>query len=528
MADADNASEIGGSDKRRRSRRRSTSKTSVARKPLNPAKAGVVGGKYRPLSESDLVRIDEVTREILKRVGFSQAPPLMVEHVTSAGGSLSNDNRLTFSEDLIEIALDGLSRDFSLHGQSPDNELVLSGKRVHLGTGGAAPAILDLDSDRYRNSTLEDLFAAARLVDTLEHVHFFSRPVVARDMPDLRSLDVNTTYACLAGTTKHVFSSVSVPTHVEEIAQLCFAVAGSAEQFLEKPFLSLNINHAIPPLRFDEDSCGVMAEAARLGIPIHANTFGQMGASSPVTIAGSVAQTVAETLGGMIFAWLVNPKAKVVFGTRPMVTDLRTGAMSGGGGEQAVLSAAAVQMGQYYKLPNSTIAGAADSKIGDAQSGYEKCLTVSLAAHTGCNLITQACGMQASLMGCSLESYVIDNDMIGCVLRSLAGVTVDETTLALSTIDKVARGEGHFLGQTETFNRMQTDFLYPTIADRRTIEQWEADDAKDIREVAKERTRHVLSSHFPGHLSEELDLQLRSQFDIRLPRDMMERGSNVR
>ena len=120
-----------------------------------------------------------------------------------------------------------------------------------------------------------------------------------------------------------------------------------------------------------------MAEAARLGIPIHANTFGQMGASSPVTIAGSGAQTVAETLAGMIFAWLINPLAKVVFGTRPMVTDLRTGAMSGGGGEQAVLSAAAVQMGQYYNFPNSTIAGAADSKIGDAQSGYEKCLTVS-------------------------------------------------------------------------------------------------------------------------------------------------------
>ena len=136
--------------------------------------------------------------------------------------------------------------------------------------------------------------------------------------------------------------------------------------------------------------------------------------------------------------------------------------------------------------------------------------------------------MQASLMGCSLESYVIDNDMIGCVLRSLAGVTVDEMTLALSAIDEVVRGEGHFLGQTETFNRMQTDFLYPAIADRRTIEQWEADGAKDIREVGKEKTRHILKSHFPCHLSEELDLQLRSEFDIRLPKDIMGREGNVR
>jgi trimethylamine--corrinoid protein Co-methyltransferase len=381
---------------------------------------------------------------------------------------------------------------------------------------------MDLETGRYRESNLRDLYAAARVVDSLEHIHFFSRSLVARDMPDLHSLDINTAYACLAGTAKHVFTSVSLAEHVEEIAEMCFTIAGSREAFYARPFLSLNINPPVPPMRFDADSCEVLAEAARLGIPLHSNTFGQMGASSPVTIAGTVAQTIAETLSGMIFAWLVNPHAKAIFGTRPLVTDLRTGAMSGGSGEAAITMAASAQMANYYDLPNSTIAGATDSKIADAQSGYEKCLTVALAAQAGSNLITQAGGMQASLMGCALESYVIDNDMLGSIMKSLSGIEVSEETLALNAIDEVVHGDGHFLGQPETLQRMQTDFVYPEIGDRRTIDEWEDDGSKDIREVARERTRQILKQHYPRHISPVLDRKLRDNFDIRLPETVME------
>ena len=453
---------------------------------------------------------------------MSEAPSIVVEQVTAAGGSLDQDGRLHFSADLIERALDGLQRDFSLCGQQAEHDLQLGGQRVHVGSGGAAPLIMDLESGCYRESSLRDLYDAARVVDSLEHIHFFSRSLVARDMPDLRSLDINTAYACLAGTSKHVFTSVSQPEHVAEIAEMCFLIAGSREAFYQRPFLSLNINTPVPPMRFDADSCEVMAEAARLGIPLHSNTFGQMGASSPVTIAGTVAQTIAETLSGMIFAWLVNPAAKIIFGTRPLVTDLRTGAMSGGSGEAAIAMAASAQMANYYKLPSSTIAGATDSKLADAQSGYEKCLTVALAAQAGSNLITQAAGMHASLMGCALESYVIDNDMLGGIMKSLTAIEVSEETLAIASIDEVVHGDGHFLGQPETLQRMQTDFVYPEIGDRRSIVDWEEDGSKDIREVARDRTRQILQQHFPRHLSAEIDSKLRDKFDIRLPQAVME------
>ena len=500
----------------RRKRRRRAS-TESAKGPQAPRLSGIPGGRYQPLNPADLPVIDQAVRRILQDVGMAEAPNIVIDRVTAAGGKLGQDGRLRFSGDLIERALQGMVKDFTLCGQKPEYDMQLGRGRVHAGSGGAAPLIMDLETGLYRESSLKDLYDAARLVDSLEHLHFFSRSVVARDMPDLHSLDINTAYASLAGTSKHVFTSASLAAHVEEIAEMCFTIAGSRDAFLQRPFLSLNINPPVPPMRFDADSCEVLAEAARLGIPVHSNTFGQMGASSPVTIAGTVAQTIAETLSGMIFAWLVNPKAKIIFGTRPLVTDLRTGAMSGGSGEAAITMAASAQMANYYGLVNSSIAGATDSKIADAQSGYEKSLTVTLAAQAGSNLITQAGGMQASLMGCALESYVIDNDMLGGILKSLSPIEVNETTLAFAAIDEVVHGDGHFLGQAETLQRMQSDFVYPEIGDRRTVDEWQADGSQDIREVARNKTRQILKQHFPHHIPDEIDKKLRTDFEIHMP-----------
>ncbi len=508
---------MGVSDKRKTGRRRRRGELERSPPGSIPAPRGLVGGQYRPLDAADLKTLDDAARSILVNTGMSAAPDIVVEVVTAAGGHVDADGRLRYSASLIERALDAIPRSFALCGRDPSHDLQLDGPRVHVGSGGAAPLILDPITGRYRDSTLQDLYDAARLVDRLDNIHFFSRSMVARDMPDLKTLDINTAYACLAGTKKHVFAAASEAAHVGDIADMCHVVAGSKETFEARPFLSLNCNVAVPPLRFDPESCAVAAEAARQGIPLHVNTFGQMGASSPVTLAGSIAQTVAETLGGMIFAWLINPEAKLIFGTRTMLTDLRTGAMSGGSPEGAVAMAACAQMGNYYGFANSTIAGATDSKTADAQSGYEKALTVTLAAQAGSNLITQACGTQASLMGNALESYVIDNDMLGAIMKTLSPVNVNDETLALDAIDDAARGEGHFLGRSETLERMQSDFVYPDIGDRRSVAEWEESGAHTAVDVAKERLQTIMQGEPRNQIPREIDQQLRSRFDIRLP-----------
>ncbi|OED39839.1 trimethylamine methyltransferase [Chromatiales bacterium (ex Bugula neritina AB1)] len=504
---------------KRRKRTRKGRKTTA---PEQLASNRGCGGRYRPLKSASIESIHQAVLQILAEVGMAEATDDAISIVTGNGGRLSDNGRLCFPAELVARTLRGLKKNITLHGQQPGHELYLSDQQVHVGSGGAAPMVVDINTGQYRDATLVDLYDAARLVDALDNVHFFSRSLVARDMPDDLLLDINTAYASLTGTRKHVMVSASCGDNVAAIADLCFTIAGSRAAFMEKPFLSINVNHTVSPLRYSQDACDVLREAALAGIPVHINTFAQLGASSPVTIAACVAQTMAETLAGMIYSWLINPEVKAIFGPRPMVTDLRTGAMAGGAGEQALLTAASVQMARHYGLSNSTIAGATDSKINDAQSGYEKSLSVSLAAQTGCNMITQACGMQAGLMACSFESYVTDNDMLGTIMRTLSPIDTSGDILSVDSIANVVNGDGHYLGQTETLNRMQTDFLYPGIADRRNHEVWAEDGAPDIRTVANKRAKQLLESHFPSHISPQADKLIRDRYDIRLDKYRMQ------
>ena len=420
---------------------------------------------------------------------------------------------------LVEEVLADLPRILTLHGRRPGLDLVLGVGHVHLGTGGASPEILDLATQRYRPSTLDDVAQAARIVEAMPHIHFFSRPMVARDIDDAVAMEVNTAFACLAGTAKHVMVSASSVASVDTIANLVYRIAGSRAAFEAAPFLSLNVNHVVPPLRFDPESARVLVRAVECGIPVMVNTFGQLGASSPVTIAGCVAQTTAETLAGMVLAWLAarrfgkDPMA--IFGPRPMVTDLRTGAMSGGGGEQAKLTAAAIQMARHYGLPSSTIAGATDAKWPDAQSGYEKSLSITLALQAGAHFITQAAGTQASLMGTALESYVIDNDMLGGILSAHSAIEVSDETLDPAAIHMAATGVGHFLGEPETLARMNSDFLYPDIGDRRTIGEWQDDGAPEIWKQAHERVCAILARPAPDLVPADLAVDLISEFALQ-------------
>lgn len=502
-------------------RARASSRGAGPAAPPLPSLSTTAGGRLTTLSATDAARIHEASTTLLADFGLSDAPPDVTALVCASGGRIRADGRLTFPRGLVKRALKGMRRDITLCGRGAGHDLHLNPTSVHVGSGGAAPLIVDIESGLYRPSTLADLYDAARLVDALPHVQFFSRSLVARDLADDRLLDINTCYAALAGTSKHVMVSASSADHVRDIATMCHLVAGSANAFAARPFLSLNINHVTPPMRFSPEAAEVLVAAARAGLPCMVNTFGQLGASSPVTIAGCLAQSNAETLAGLIVAWLANPETAAIYGARPMVTDLRSGGMAGGSGEQALLTAAAVQMARTYGLPNSTIAGATDSKLTDAQAGYEKALSITMAAQAGANLITQAAGMQAGLMGASFEAYVVDNDMLGAIRSSLAPVDVNTDTLSPAMIAETIRAEGHFLGHPQTFGRMKSDFLYPDLADRRSVEEWENAGGADIREGAKQVASKILSTHFPKYLAGDVETEIRSSFDIRMPRSRM-------
>ncbi len=490
---------------------------------IPPVWPGVIAGRFKPLSHDEVNLVETTAFSLLATLGLSQAVPSMIEKVTAAGGTLTEEGRLLFPKELVLWAIEGAQRGFSLCAQTPERDLNIEGARVHMSTGGAAPGVFDLETHEYRDSTLQDLYDAARIVDRMDNIHHFSRSVVARDIEVNSVMDLNTAYACLAGTSKHVSISITEPENVAAIAKLCYEIAGGEAAFRERPFLTVMVCHVVPPMRFAEEACEVLEQAILAGFPVQLISAGQAGATSPATIAGSLVQAIAETLAGLVFARLVDSEVKAIFAPKPLVADLRTGSMSGGGGEQAILMAGAAQMGRHWDLPTSSIAGITDAKRLDAQYGAEKSLAVTMAAHAGSNIVTQAAGMMSSLLGVSHAAYVSDNDLLGNILRTIRGIEATPENIAADVINEVCLGEGHYLGAQHTFSRMKSDYFYPEIGDRRAPREWQDDGAQRIGDVARRQAADILRTHFPSHISDHVDRDLRSHFDIRLSRKQMGR-----
>ena len=335
-------------------------------------------------------------------------------------------------------------------------------------------------------------------------------------------MDLNTTYVSVMGTAKHCGVSYVDPVHAEAGLKLLNSIAGGEKQWRERPFASLSCCFVVPPMRFAEDACRVMEVCIRGGMPILLLAAGQAGATSPASLAGAVVQECAECLAALAIVNLMEKGHPAIFGPWPFVSDLRTGAMSGGSGEQAVLMAACGQVGRYLDLPTGIAAGMADSKTPDAQSGFEKAYTVTLAGHSGTNLVYESAGMQASLLGFGFESTMIDNDMLGAINRSVRGIEVDHDNLALETITDVClNGPEHFLGHEATLSRMQSDYVYPEVGNRLTPAEWMELGSKNVNEPARERVQEILDTYFPSHIPDELDTRLREDFEILLPTEQM-------
>ena len=487
-----------------------------------PVRPGLQSGCYQPLTQEEVERIHEAALQTLETIGFANALPSIIERVTAAGGTYTEDERLLIPRSLVDEALSKCAKNITLYGQDARFDLDLSGSRTYFGTAGAAVHIVDTVKREYRESTAQDLYDAARIVDQMEHIHFFQRSMVLRDIEDPAEMDFNTCYTAIAGTAKHVGTSFVEPAHAHQAIDMLEMVAGGEAAWRERPFVSCSCCFVVPPMRFAEDACRVLEACVERGMPVLLLAAGQAGATSPASLAGAVVQEVAEVLGGLVYVNLIKPGHPAIFGTWPFVSDLRTGAMSGGSGEQAVLMAACGQMGRYYGLPTGIAAGMADAKLPDAQSGYEKAYTNVLAGHSGANLIYEAAGMHASLLGCCLESYVIDNDMLGAINRTIRGIEITEASLSVDTIrDVCIGGPSHFLGHNQTMTLMQRDYVYPEVGDRLSPKEWNEKGRPDLLDMARAKVAEILSGPRPSHLSLEKDRQIRDHFPVRLSESTM-------
>ena len=478
---------------------------------LRPIRAGLPGGQYKPLTEAGMARIHAAALEALEVIGLSQAPRSGVEILTGAGAVQGDDGRIRFPRALVEDMLAVAARDITLFGRDPRHDLHLTGSNVHFGTAGAAVHVVDLETNTYRDSTAQDLYDAARITHALDNVHFFQRAMVCRDVTDNLEMDLNTLYACCAGTTKHVGTSFSDPSHVAPCFDMIHRIAGGEERWRARPFVSNSNCFVVPPMKFAEESCITMEHCVRGGMPVLLLSAGQAGATSPAPIALTIVQAMAECLAGVVYVNAMSPGHPAIFGTWPFVSDLRTGAMSGGSAEQALLTAGCAQMHRFYNLPGGAAAGITDSKLPDMQAGWEQGITNVLAGLSGLNMVYEAVGMHASLLGFCLESLVLGDDILGQVLRCVRGIDVTEDSTSIEAMKEVCLGgPGHYLGSGQTLRLMQTEYVYPTLGNRMSPKEWVEADRPMLLDRAIQRKNDILA---------KAGMQIDPQVDAAIRRD---------
>ena len=483
---------------------------------LRPIRAGLTGGQYNPLTEAGVLRIHQAALDALEQVGLSQAPATGVAAMVTAGAVQGDDGRLRFPRALVEDMLAKAARGITLYGRDPRHHLDLSGTRVHYGTAGAAVNLVDAVTGDYRPSTARDLHDSARLAHHLDNLHFFQRTMVCCDVPNLIEMDLNTLYGSLAGTTKHVGTSFSDPAAVAPGMELIHLVAGGEAAWREMPFVSLSNCFVVPPMKFATESCETMEACIRAGMPILLLSAGQAGATAPAPVAAAIVQAVAECLAGVVYVNSIAPGHPAVFGTWPFVSDLRTGAMSGGSAEQALLSAGCAQMHRFYGLPGGAAAGMTDAKLPDMQAGWEQGITNVMAGLSGLNMIYESVGMYASLLGFCPEGMVLGNDLIGQAQRCVRGIDVTEDAVSLDVMKAVCLdgGPGHYLGTDQTLALMQTEYLYPEVANRLTPKDWEEAGRPDLILAARRRKESILQMA-PLQVPPEIDRAIRARVNIR-------------
>ena len=465
---------------------------------------GLDGGRYRPLTDNDIEQIHQTVLRVFKEVGVQVNHDEALEIFKNNGAKVDVNSRIVkFEEAMIMDLIKQAPKRVTLCGREPDGslDLEIGGTRVYLGTGGTALNVQDPGCDDNRRSELKDIMNMARLVNELENIHFYMLNIFPNDI-EREDIDINRFGAALNRTKKHIMGGVYTVEGIRNVIKMATMIAGSKEGLKARPFISM-VACIISPFKLDEDYGRLAIEVAKNNIPLVVPAEPLCGATAPITLAGNIVVDCVDTLTGVMLAQLINPGTPVLFGCISSITDLRDMKYLAGAVEMGLLNAAASQMAQFYELPIYATAGMTDSKVNDAQSGYESAITNLMVALAGGNFIHDAAGFLEFCMTASFDKLVIDNEIIGMVMRAVEGIKVDETTLAFDEIQKVGPA-GHFVSSRHTRRHMRNEQFMPRLSDRENREVWQYSGGKDARQRASEIARRILDSEPVSHINDDV------------------------
>jgi trimethylamine--corrinoid protein Co-methyltransferase len=469
------------------------------------------GGQYRPLTDSDIRTIHAASLEVLRTTGVEVPNDTAREYFARAGAPIDG-TRVRLPPALVEDQLANLPHELYLTSRDGKQDLWLSGKRVHFGTGGSPSKVLPPGAGNVRDAELKDVALLATLADTLSEVDFFVLPVTPTDIPT-EAIATHRFYAALSHTTKHVMGGLINPQGARDVFEMAVMIAGSAEALRQRPFISGITSWMLSPLTFDPEVTDILTFWCRQGLPVALSSAPMAGSTAPLTLAGTLTQLNAEQLAGMVYTQLVRPGTPVLAGYIPGQMNPRSAAYLAGTAEYGMMQAAAAQLAQFYGVPIYCTAGMTDSKIPDQQAGYEKMMTLLLTAMGGASYIHHAVGMIENMNVVSYEQMALDNDMILMVKRVLRGIDTDAEHLAVEVIQRVGPG-AHYLVDDHTLRHLRSEFAFPPLADRSHREMWLAQGAPDSRRRATDMVNRILAEPKQRLLPADVDEAIRARFHV--------------
>jgi trimethylamine--corrinoid protein Co-methyltransferase len=472
---------------------------------------GLISGRYRPLTEDSIAKIDETVMRVIEEVGFEVNSAAALQLFEEAGARVDKEERRVHLPEAKARKLIGMAPpEVRLCGQEEKHDIYLGDSRVYTGTGGTALYIYEPATKQKRSATLKDLKRITQLVNRLDNIHLYMLPTYPNELP-IEQVDVNRFFAGLDNTTKHIMGGVYTLDGIRQVIRMAEIAAGSAEKLRQRPLISIVTCSSISPLKMDAQYGDLLIEAARQGIPVVCPAEPLCGATSPITLAGNLVIQTADSLMGVMLAQIVNPGTPVIFGSVATNTYLIDFKYLAGSVEMGLLNAAGAQMAQFYHLPFYATGGMTDAKVLDAQSGYESAMSSLLCALSGANFIHDAAGMMEFALTACYEKFVIDNEILGMVMRAVSGIKVNDSTLAFNLIKEVGPG-GNFVAARHTRNFMRREHYRPTLSDQNSREEWEAKGGRAIWQKAAKRVRRLIAEP-QYHLPPEVRQQILSEIE---------------
>jgi trimethylamine--corrinoid protein Co-methyltransferase len=416
------------------------------------------------LSKQQIYEIHKAALKILESTGVLVKAPEARELLRKAGAAVNEESMICrISPAIVEEALRRAPSSFTIHARNPQHDVEVSTERLHIEPMIGRLNCFDYETGETHRTTLEDVWRLIRLADALGCYHLLHSGAI---MPQI----------------------------------------DGGEQELRRKAYTFTTDNPVAPLHHDRQQMEGALEYARYGIPIDVTSEPQAGATSPVTLAGLLAQQTADVVSGITIIQLANPGNPVWYGTCGSIMDMRVGRIAIGAVEMGLINVASAQIAHSYGIPCRGTASATDSKLLDFQAGYEKTLVLTMAALGGVNKIFYPGTMEGALT-VSKESLVLDAEIIEGVYRVLEGVDVNELTLAVDVVDAVGPG-GHFLKQKHTMQFLQSEHFLPLLASRQTRERWQQTGSRTMADKAHERVDRLLADHEVEPLSDKEQSEL--------------------